>query len=109
MSGFQNVISGLEHFPEHVREWLTNSDSPIANDVVSVWNELATFEKAHEKEQIQDIGEAGYNGFKTARAAGQSVGDSIKAGVAAAFATGIGEVKTLSTQAMTTWISGLAK
>lgn len=109
MTGFHNVIAGLEHFPSHVRDWLTNSDSPIAKELIAVFDELAAYEKAHEKEQIQAIEAAALQRFKDARAAGSTVGQSIIAAVAAAFATGLADVKTMSTQAMTAWVAGLVK
>jgi hypothetical protein len=109
MTGIGNVFSGLSHFPKHVWEWLTDSQSPLAIELRDVFDELASWEQTHEQEQIDAVKDAAVKGFQTARTAGSKVGPAILAGVSAAFDSGVEAVKALSTQAMTVLVSGLAK
>lgn len=112
MTGFQNVISGIEHFPSHVVDFFKSSESGILGTIVGgAVAELIAFEKTHGKEQLEAAKLAGEATYKIARAAGEKVGPAIIAGVAAGFEAVIpdvvSELKTLSTQAMTALIASI--
>lgn len=113
MTGFRNVILGVEHFPQHILDFIKSDESGILGVVVSgAASELVAFEKVHGKDQLEAAKIAGEAAFKAAVASGQHVGPAIIAGVAAAFEAVIpgvvSELKALSTQAMTTLISSIA-
>lgn len=109
MTGFQNVLSGIEHFPKHVLEWVEGGNSALGDLLDKALTEVVAYEKAHGKEQLDVAISAGKAGFAAARAAGKTVGDSIVEGVKAFFESAATEIKTLSTQAATLVLSAAAK
>lgn len=111
-SGFKNVIGGIEHFPQHIIDFLNSNGAGVLADLLKgAASELVSFEAANGPDQLKAAAAAGKAKFDEERAAGKSVGEAIIAGVAAAFIVNIpgivSELKTLSTQAMTHLISSV--
>lgn len=105
MTGINNVIQGIGNFFVH----LLNSDSILAKLLHKPIDEWVAYEKAHGKENIEEMEAIGLAEFTASRAAGHSVGDSIKAAVSAVFNAAIVDVKTISTQGMTFLLAGVTK
>lgn len=105
-SGFDNVIAGVMHFPKHVLDWIHGGGSSLANSLNAVLEELVAYEKAHGKEQLDIAAHAGITEYNVARAEGKTKGEAILRGVAAAFNSEAAEIKKLSTNAMTAYMSG---
>lgn len=112
MTGFKNVIAGIEHFPQHIIDFLNQNGAGVLADLLKgAASELVAFEKVNGPAQLKAAAEAGKAAFEAAKSAGSTVGQSIIAGVASAFEANIpgieSELKTLSTQAMTHLISSV--
>jgi hypothetical protein len=109
MTGFPNVIAGLEHFPEHVYEAITSKDSFASRLLNSTpAQELIAYEKAHGADQLKAIETAGIAAYNADRAKGVDKATALVASIPAAFETGVAEVKSLSTMAMTLLLSTAA-
>lgn len=109
VGGIANVIAGIEHFPKHIYEALTDHSSFLSLLVNSApAQEIAAYEKAHGAEQLAAIKKAGLATYNAECAKGVNKANALIAGIRAAFEAGIAEVKSLSTMAMTLLLSAAA-